>query len=372
MSDIKKAEKGSTFPCKQCGATLVFKPGDNVLKCPYCSSENDIDIEEEEIEKAVKELDYNKFLKETENEETLEEKITIKCTSCGASFTFDENITSGSCAFCGRKIVAQKHSVKLIKPKALLPFKIDRKKAAESFINWLKKLHFAPNKLKKIAGIKGLNGVYMPYWTFDAETVSDYYGKKGEYYKEKESYFIKSGNKSVKKTREIKKTRWQNVKGKIKKIFNDVLSIASKSLQNKYIEKLEPWDLNELVPYDDKYLSGFQVESYSIKLAEGFKKAKQRIDSEIDSAIRKDIGGNEQKITAFKTNYNKLKFKHILLPLWISAYRFNNKTYQFIINARTGEVHGDRPYSRIKITLTFVAIAAVIALIILLIKHFGG
>ena len=85
MSDVKKAEKGSTFPCKQCGATLVFKPGDNVLKCPYCSSENDINIEEEEIEEAIKELDYNKFLKETENEETLEEKITIKCNSCGAS-----------------------------------------------------------------------------------------------------------------------------------------------------------------------------------------------------------------------------------------------------------------------------------------------
>jgi hypothetical protein len=41
--------------------------------------------------------------------------------------------------------------------------------------------------------------------------------------------------------------------------------------------------------------------------------------------------------------------------VWLSAYRYNNKVFQFIINARTGEVQGERPYSAGKITLAVIA-----------------
>lgn len=369
---MSEEKKGNDFPCSNCGATLVFKPGSNSLECPYCGTENNIEIDKEQMTEAVKELDYKEYLQKVESEENLEEIITIKCTSCGATFNFDENVTSGECAYCGRKIVAQQHTCKYIKPKALLPFKINKTEAAKSFKKWLKKLKFAPGKLKKLANYDKLNGVYMPYWTFDTDTETEYNGEKGEYYFENETYTTTKNNETIKKTRKVKKTKWQRVKGTIKKIFNDILTIASKSLQNKYIDKLEPWDIDNLIPYDDKFLTGFKVESYSIKLQEGFKKVKERIDNAIKTAIRKDIGGDEQKILAVKTNYNKISFKHILLPLWISAFRFNNKTYQFIINARTGEVHGDRPFSWIKITFTILTVLAVIALIIFLIVKFAN
>ena len=31
-------------------------------------------------------------------------------------------------------------------------------------------------------------------------------------------------------------------------------------------------------------------------------------------------------------------FKHILLPLWLSAYHYRDQSYRFMVNARTGEV----------------------------------
>ncbi|MBN1619128.1 hypothetical protein JW890_00235 [candidate division WOR-3 bacterium] len=364
--------KGSSFPCKSCGATLVYKPGENKMSCPYCGSENDFQIDPSQSEEALKELDYHEFIQKAEDETDLVEKITIKCNSCGAVFAFDENISSGNCAYCGVKIVAQKESKKVFQPKAVLPFSIDNNKARANFKTWLKKLHFAPGNLKTLASPDNLKGIYMPFWTFDSDTDTQFIGQRGEYYYTDETYETVESGKKVTKKKKVKKTKWQEVRGKIKKIFDDILVFASKSLPKRFAEKLEPWDLDKIMPFDDKFLSGFGVESYSVNLKDAFHIAKEKMDSVIRSSIYKEIGGDEQKITAYKTDFQNLKFKHILLPLWISAYRYGGKTFQFVVNARTGEVHGDRPYSKTKILFTILGVIAVIIVVIFVIKYFAN
>ncbi|MBL7918471.1 MAG: primosomal protein N' (replication factor Y) - superfamily II helicase, partial [Bacteroidia bacterium] len=88
------------------------------------------------------------------------------------------------------------------------------------------------------------------------------------------------------------------------------------------------------------------------------------MDGSITGSVKSDIGGDVQTISSMNTSYNDITFKHILLPLWISAYKYNNKTYRFTINARTGEVQGERPYSFWKIFFLVVSVIAVIAAII--------
>ncbi len=46
----------------------------------------------------------------------------------------------------------------------------------------------------------------------------------------------------------------------------------------------------------------------------------------------------------------------------MGAYRFQAKVYQVLVNARTGEVQGERPYSAVKIALlvALILLAAVI------------
>ena len=61
------------------------------------------------------------------------------------------------------------------------------------------------------------------------------------------------------------------------------------------------------------------------------------------------------------TEFGTITFKHILLPVWISAYRFKNQPYRFLVNARTGEVQGERPWSWIKIALATTGVAATLA-----------
>ena len=81
----------------------------------------------------------------------------------------------------------------------------------------------------------------------------------------------------------------------------------------------------------------------------------------IREAIGKDIGGDRQDILKVETTYGRTTYKHVLLPIWISSYRFGDKTFRFLVNARTGEVQGERPYSLIKVALATTA--AVVALI---------
>ncbi|HUX96168.1 MAG TPA: hypothetical protein VMV47_10595 [Bacteroidales bacterium] len=350
--------------CKGCSGKLQFAPGTNSLKCPYCGMENEIEVSTEVFE----ELDFEKFVKEFEENETSEEVATIKCQGCGAQTTFDPNVVSDSCPCCGSPLVVKEATTShVIKPKAILPFAIDQNTAFREFGVWIKKLWFAPNKLKLFARHAGkLTGLYIPYWTYDSDTATDYTGEKGVDYHATETYTATQNGRSVTKTRTVTRTRWSSVSGHVDKIFDDVLAVASKSLPKEYVEKLEPWDLQNLVSFNSSYLSGFKAESYQLDLREGFDDAKVKMNKAIHEAICRDIGGDHQRVQTTNTIWKNITFKHILMPIWISAYNYKNKTYRFLINGRTGEVQGERPYSWIKIAFAVLAAASVILAIVLL------
>lgn len=349
------------FPCKQCGANLQFAPGLDALKCPYCGAENPVPKVEVEIE----ELDFHQQLNLLRSNEETYEVIVVKCPNCAAETTFDPNITTDSCAFCGVALVSHESSNRLIKPKALLPFKITKQEGNELFRKWLDSLWFAPNDLKAYARREGkLAGMYIPHWTFDSDTTTPWRGQRGEHYYETETYTTTENGKSVTRTRQVRKTRWYPASGTLKHFFDDTLVVASESLPRKYMTALEPWDLDDIVPYSDEYLSGFRTESYTVDLETSWSLAAARMDQEIDRMIRREIGGDEQRITSKSTRHADITFKHILLPVWLSAYRYREKTYRFIVNARTGAVQGERPWSWIKITLAVIAALLVLAVVL--------
>ncbi|MBI9018837.1 MAG: hypothetical protein JEZ07_16415 [Phycisphaerae bacterium] len=356
-------KKHQTFNCKQCGAKMEFTPGTNAQVCPYCEFENPIEQSSEEI----KEFDFITALNNLSATEEYHEQQIIECPQCAAEITTDPDITSQDCIFCGSPIVATANSKKMIKPKSLLPFDVTDKQASTLYTNWLKGLWFAPNNLKKMARQEhNISGIYVPYWTYDSETISHYTGQRGEYYWVTEHYTTTVNGKSVSKTRQVRKTRWYSASGTVWLNFDDVLVLASTSLPQKYTNKLEPWDLQNLVPYKDEYLSGFKAQSYQVDLSMGFGKAKDIMDSRIRSAVESDIGGDEQRVHSVNTSHDNITFKHLLLPVWISSYRYKEKPYRFLVNARTGEVQGERPYSWVKITLLVLTILIIAATIFMI------
>jgi len=345
------------YPCEQCGAVLKFEPGSDSLHCDYCGHDTPIEVEAEPIE----ELDFRETLASLESDAPMLEVHTAKCTSCGAESTYDPNIVADSCAFCGTPIVTAGQSGKTIQPKSLIPFKVKKKEAEKGFKEWIKKRWFAPNALKKKQRTnESIQGIYIPHWTYDTTTDTYYRGQRGTHYYVTVSYTDSDGKS---KTRQERRTRWRSVSGRVGGRFNDVLVRASKSLPEKQADKLEPWALNTLVPYSDDYLSGFKAETYQINLEQGFNTAKVIMSPTIDTSIRRDIGGDEQRISSKTTNYHDITFKHILLPVWISSYKYKEKIYRFLVNAVTGEVQGERPWSFWKIAGVVLFVLAIIGAI---------
>lgn len=337
------------FPCGQCGAKLVYKPGTASLKCEYCGFENQIP----QTEAHIQELDFQGYLSKLAATEETSEHATVKCNACGAEIDKPPGKDAFACPFCGSDIVATAKSQKLIKPKALLPFRIEQEEVRARFKHWVRKLWFAPNELKKFNRTERLAGIYIPYWTYDCQTISAYTGQRGEH------YYVTVG--SGKNRRTVRKTRWYPASGVVFNSFNDVLILASESLPRRLADELEPWGLRDLVPYEDAYLSGFQAESYQLDLVGGFVRAKEIMAEHIRQTVRMDIGGDTQRIFSISTQHDHLTFKHILLPIWISAYKYRDKTYRYLVNGRTGEVQGERPYSWVKITLAVLGGLAVAA-----------
>ncbi len=344
--------------CKNCGGKLTFEPGTDSLECPYCNTHNEIEIDHEQLEKAHAEIDYLSFIGKQIDTTPKIEVLTVKCDGCGAETSFDPNVVSGTCDFCGSPLTSKEgHKANLIAPGGLLPFRVKDKEGITLYKNWLKKLWFAPNKLKiRAKQVDKISGIYIPYWTFDAQTSTDYRGERGDNYYEEETYYDDEGEEQ---TRTVVRTSWSSVRGRVSRFFDDMLVAASKTLPVQYLDRLEPWDLENLVPYDTKYLSGFKSESYQDSLEGGFEIAKGKMDSVICDDIRRDIGGDQQVINNYNTVYDDITFKHILLPIWISSYKYNDKVYRFLVNGRTGEVQGERPYSWIKIVLAILAVIGI-------------
>jgi len=346
------------FPCKDCGADLVFAPGTDCLKCPYCGAENCIP---KAAPGSVREEDFRATLANLAHSQDVQDTLAVKCVACGAESQFGSDVVASKCPFCGAAIVATAQSIKQIKPKALLPFNITREQASASFRGWVASLWFAPSELSQTAERSGIDGVYTPAWTYDSDTDSAYTGQRGDDYWDTETYTERDANgNTVTRTRQVRRTRWSYASGRVQNTFDDILVLASNSLPRKIAQRLEPWDLENLVPYRDEYLSGFVAESYQVDLSQGFETAREIMDGFIRQSICRDIGGDHQRIDSVNTQYENITFKHTLLPVWISAYRYRERVFRFLVNARTGEVQGERPYSVWKILLLVLAIVLIV------------
>lgn len=354
------------FPCSSCGAKLEFSPGAATLKCPYCNHQNSIPQSAD----AIRELDFYEYFARAAEQGDAQEVQTVKCASCGANSTLQPTVSMSHCPFCGTQLQAAPKSARIIKPDAILPFMIPRNKALQLFRDWLGGLWFAPGGLKEQAVKEGgIKGIYIPYWTYDAKATTWYDGERGEDYHETEYYETEDANgNSVTRSRTVTHTRWYSTSGTVWRSFDDQLVHAGRSLPPEILHNLEPWDMKKLKPYQDAYMSGFQAEVYQVDLGDGFERAKTAMDESIQADIRRDIGGDHQRIHTVRSQFDDITFKHILLPVWISAYKYGGKSYRFLINGETGEVQGERPWSIAKIILLGAAALIVLILIALVLK----
>lgn len=350
-------DKGHIFPCEGCGADLVFDIHTQKLKCQHCGYVKVIGIDPDQ---EVEEQDFYGMLVhlQEQREQQMDagegaEEQEVRCESCGATLMFVGTVTSSECPYCASPIQLEKaHTCeKRVPVDAVLPFQVDEKVARQNLRSWVKSLWFAPNEFVEKGADGEFHGVYLPYFTFDSLTSTYYSGQRGEY------YYVTVGTGKNRRTQ--RRTRWYPASGNFQRFFDDVVILASWGLPRSLIRALEPFPMQLLVPFRHAYLAGFTARTYDVELKDGFSLGKDRMDSAIHSEVRSRIGGDTQRVDTVQSQYDAITYKHLLLPLWLMTYKYKGKLYQVAINAATGEVNGERPYSWVKITLACLAAAVV-------------
>ncbi len=361
---MAEASVETRFPCPTCGSVLRYLPGTDQIRCDHCGHKSRIEPSSTPIE----ELDYDQAVARLRRQAPEAVQKTIKCQGCAAVFTFEQEIHADDCPYCGSAIVAETDAHKLIKPQALIPFVLEEKEAKDRLRDWLSSMWFAPSGVKKYARGDGqMTGIYVPYWTYDADTKSAYVGQRGVVHHERRTVVVRDQKgRRVRRQRMVAKMRWRPARGRVRRRFDDVLILASHTLPHEMTSDLTPWLSEALVPYQDEYVAGFRSEAYQLDLEAGFREASQEMAQVIRQDVRRDIGGDGQRIHDVQTRYANISFKHVLLPVWVAAYRYRGKPYQFVVNGQTGEVQGERPYSIVKIGIAVLIGLAFAALLVFL------
>lgn len=352
------------FPCPSCGADLEFHIGAQQLECPFCGHRQALAVEGRPLD----ERDLASMLARLAERRTREGRSTgddvreVDCPSCGATSRFTGSLTAGECAWCGAPLQAEgvHDAADRIPVDGVLPFLVDRPTARQRLSEWVASRWFAPTEFLRRGAQGRFEGVYSPYWTYDSLTFTRWEGQRGEH------YYVTVG--SGKNRRRERRTRWYPVAGEFQLFFDDVLVPASAGLPAARAIALEPWPLERCVPFDAELLSGFLARTYDIELDAGFDAARRRMDDAIHAEIRSRIGGDAQRVTRADTSHDAVTFKHLLLPVWLLTYRFKDTAYRVLVNAATGEVQGDRPWSWVKIGLAALGAAALALVAVVLLN----
>ncbi len=340
------------FPCPSCGAPQRFQPGTSALLCPHCGHEEPIP----DARGAIPELDLRAATEHTVPESAMEELRVVQCDGCGAAIEFDADIHAKVCPFCAAPIVTDTGARRFIKPQAQLPFLLTEQEARAAMNRWLGRLWFAPSNLTAYARAgRAMDGLYVPYWTYDAETQSTYAGQRGTTYYENQPVRVVVNGQSRTEVQRVARISWAPVRGRVARTFDDVLVLGSRSLPKRFTDALAPWDLSALSAYEPRFLAGFRAEGYGVPVEEAYGEARGIMDQVIRSDVARDIGGDHQRIGELRTDVGALTFKHVLLPVWMAAYRYRGRAFRFVVNGRTGAVEGERPYSKVKIALLVLA-----------------
>ena len=341
-------EKETDKKCPNCGATVTFDPATGGMHCEYCGYTCELPKPEEGND--ICEMDFESAL-HTESFNWGEQKKSVQCKQCGAVSIYDALETAAVCPFCGSTSVMPAATDNTIAPGAICPFAITKELAGEYFEKWLKKKWFAPRKAKRNSRPEAFHGVYLPYWTYDAQTTSNFTARAG---------YDKIVRDKDGKTKT--ETNWKHVCDVYQKSFDDVTVMASKRQEGSGVRECEPFDFSKLVPYSPKVVAGFIAERYSIGLKDGWERAQKKIQSDLRSDISNYVRMNWHADRAdsirFSTLYSNITYKYILVPTWISSFKYKDKTYQFAINGQTGKLGGKAPVSVWRVLLAILVGAA--------------
>jgi hypothetical protein len=343
------------FHCPACGAEAQWDPAKQALVCPFCGTTAPAqvdqatgEIREHDLVAALREFGQGHRGWETE-------RTSVKCQSCQAISVFEPGRVAQRCEFCGSSAIVPAQALKApIQPESLLPFKLPEAAVRESIRQWYGSRWFAPNRLKSAALTDTVHGIYLPYWTFDAQAHADWAAESGYHYYTTETYRDSNGQT---RSRQVQHTRWQPSSGALDHFFDDELVCASVGVNERLLRQIEPFPTKELVSYTPAYIAGWVVEQYQIDLIAAAQRSRERMDAELQAMCAAQVPGDTYRNLRVSSRFSNQSFKHILAPVWLLTFNYGSSSHQAVVNGYTGQIAGTYPKSWVKILFLILAIA---------------
>jgi len=340
------------FPCVSCGAELLWDPDRDALGCEHCGASVPVPRAEGAIvERALESAG------EAARGLGLEARA-VRCKACGARVLLGLAATAERCTFCGSaNVLAQEANRNALRPESLIPLDVGRGAVEQGFRRWLARLWFRPTALRRVRA-REASGIYVPYWTFDAQVRSAWSADAGYYYWVTQMVPVRVGGKVTLQPRQVRKIRWVPAWGERDDAYDDLLVHASRGVPESLAAKLGGFDTAALVPYRPDYLAGWRAEEYELDLEGGWALAREEIVRTQQRRCAGDVPGDTHRALRVTSTIDGVRWKHVLLPFWTLSYDYAGKTYTVLIHGQSGRVEGYAPLSWLKIALAVLAVLA--------------
>ncbi len=359
MADVTALGKRA---CPDCGGEMEWNAGKQALVCPYCgfvpsvqpgAADENAPIAEHDLEQALAQAGSGARGYGTETQ-------SVKCQSCHAISVFEPGRAAQRCEFCGSpSVVAYSEERDPIAPESILPVKLAETEVRDRLREWYRTRWFAPDRLKTAALTDTLHGVYLPYWTFDAQAFAQWSAEAGYYYYTTVSSRDAQGRETTTRVRHV---RWVPAAGSLQHFFDDTLIAGTVGVAPKLLQQVEPFPTTTaLQPYDPGFVRGWVVERYQIDLRQAASRSEARMMDELKALCAREVPGDTHRNLDVSAQFAERTFKHVLVPVWLVSYDFHGKAFQVLVNGYTGTIAGERPISWLKVFF-YVVIPALLVL----------
>ncbi len=352
-----------TFKCPNCGGGLQFDPASQKYKCEYCLSV----FTQEELEKLQPDGAGDQSVPEAETgaqpgRPNGAGAVIYTCPSCGAEIVTDETTAATFCFYCHNPVVLQGRLDGAYEPDYVLPFEVDRAKAREIFLGWLKKKRFVPKSFYSEEQIEKMTGVYFPYWMYSCQ-VDGHLEAIGT--RQTRTWVQGSTRYTENKKYNVVRNGQMNV--------DRVTRNALKKADRKLAEGVMPYEMRKIKPFSMGYLSGFVAEKRDIEHAEYDQEVEEEVRSYAVSNLASCVDGySNLQVQSKQIDLKNARWDYALMPVWTLTYKdgASGQIYYFACNGQTGKVCGKLPIDKVKLGIFFAEIFAPLFAVLMIVGYF--
>ena len=324
------------YKCPACGGALQFHSQGQNMKCPYCDTEFSVESLQE-LDEALRQERPSDLRWESEpsaqwNAEETQNLRSYVCQSCGGEIVGDETTAATHCPYCDNPVVFAGQFSGKLRPDLVVPFCLDKQAAKTALANFVAKKPLLPKPFKTQNRIESIQGLYVPFWLFDAEANGDvrYRATKVRTWSDSNYIYTQTRHYGVRRTGSLR--------------FTGVPVDGSTKMDDALMESIEPFDLSGAVDFQTAYLAGYLADKYDVSSEDSILRANDRIKTSTRDVFADTVVGYTTVNPVSTTiHLEKNRVRYGLYPVWILNTRYKDKNYVFAMNGQTGKFVGDLP-----------------------------